>query len=83
MLSAAGIPAVVMFGPAIPALNDMEIEAMLKAAAVAGVKEAGYTHVAAAARNEGHFPGMADDGNAGPGLQGHGAGEIGAERQGK
>jgi DNA repair photolyase len=43
MLSAAGIPTVVMIGPVIPAVNDMEIEAILKAAAVAGVKEAGYT----------------------------------------
>jgi DNA repair photolyase len=32
-----------MIGPVIPAVNDMEIEAILKAAAVAGVKEAGYT----------------------------------------
>jgi DNA repair photolyase len=43
VLSAAGIPTVVMIGPVIPAVNDMEIEAILKAAAVAGVKEAGYT----------------------------------------
>ena len=43
VLSAAGVPTVVMIGPVIPAVNDMEIEAILKAAAVAGVKEAGYT----------------------------------------
>ncbi len=43
ILSAAGIPTVVMIGPVIPAVNDMEIEAILKAAAAAGVKEAGYT----------------------------------------
>ena len=42
VLSAAGIPTVAMIGPVIPAVNDMEIEAILKAAAVAGVKEAGY-----------------------------------------
>ena len=43
VLSAAGVPTVVMMGPVIPAINDMEIEAILKAAAMAGVKEAGYT----------------------------------------
>jgi DNA repair photolyase len=43
VMSAAGVPTVVMMGPVIPAVNDMEIEAILKAAAVAGVKEAGYT----------------------------------------
>jgi DNA repair photolyase len=42
-LSSAGIPTVVMIGPVIPAINDMEIESILKAAAAAGVKEAGYT----------------------------------------
>jgi DNA repair photolyase len=43
ILSAAGIPTVVMMGPVIPAVNDMEIEAILKTASMAGVKEAGYT----------------------------------------
>ncbi len=43
VLSAAGVPTVVMMGPVIPAVNDMEIEAILKSAAMAGVKEAGYT----------------------------------------
>src|SRR5215204_4137937 len=43
VLSAAGVPTVVMIGPVIPAVNDMEIEVILKAAAMAGVKEAGYT----------------------------------------
>ena len=43
VLSAAGVPTVVMMGPVIPAVNDMEIEAILKAASLAGVKEAGYT----------------------------------------
>ena len=43
VLSAAGVPTVVMIGPVIPAVNDMEIENILKAAALAGVKEAGYT----------------------------------------
>ena len=32
-----------MVAPVIPAVNDIEIEAILKAAAVAGVQEAGYT----------------------------------------
>jgi DNA repair photolyase len=43
ILSAASVPTVVMMGPVIPAVNDMEIEAILKSAAMAGVKEAGYT----------------------------------------
>ncbi|MGL4528559.1 MAG: PA0069 family radical SAM protein [Aestuariivirga sp.] len=42
MLSAAGIPTVVMVAPIIPAVNDAEIEAILKAAAAAGAREAGY-----------------------------------------
>jgi DNA repair photolyase len=42
-LSDAGIPTVVMMGPVIPGLNDHEIEPILKAAAAAGVREAGYT----------------------------------------
>ena len=42
MLSAAGIPATVMVAPIIPAINDMEIEAILKAAFAAGAREAGY-----------------------------------------
>jgi len=41
-LARAGIPTTVMVAPVIPALNDMEIERILDAAAAAGVKEAGY-----------------------------------------
>lgn len=41
-LSAAGIPTVVMVAPIIPAVNDSEIEAILKAAHAAGAREAGY-----------------------------------------
>ncbi len=41
-LSAAGIPAVVMVAPIIPAVNDGEIEAVLKTAHTAGAREAGY-----------------------------------------
>ena len=41
-LSAAGIPTSVMVAPVIPAINDMEIERILDAAAHAGVKEASY-----------------------------------------
>jgi DNA repair photolyase len=41
-LSAAGVPASVMVAPIIPAINDMEIERILDAAALAGVKGAGY-----------------------------------------
>ena len=42
ILARAGIPTVVMVAPIIPALNDSEIEAILKAASAAGVREAGY-----------------------------------------
>ena len=41
-LAAAGIPVVVMAAPIIPAVNDSEIEAILKAALSAGAREAGY-----------------------------------------
>ncbi|MBN8967739.1 MAG: PA0069 family radical SAM protein [Rhizobiales bacterium] len=41
-LTEAGIPAVVMTSPIIPALNDAELERILDAAAHAGVKEASY-----------------------------------------
>ena len=41
-LSEAGIPASVMVAPVVPAINDMEIERILDAAAAAGAKEAGY-----------------------------------------
>jgi DNA repair photolyase len=41
-LSAAGIPTVVMVAPIIPAVNDAEIEAVLKVGYTAGAREAGY-----------------------------------------
>lgn len=41
-LSAAGVPTTVMVAPVVPALNDSEIEAILKAAAAAGAGQAGY-----------------------------------------
>src|SRR3954467_11516760 len=41
-LSDAGVPAGVMFAPAIPALNDHEMEAVLSAAAGYGARSAGY-----------------------------------------
>ena len=41
-LAAAGIPAAVMFAPAIPALNDEEMEAVLRAASEGGARSAGY-----------------------------------------
>lgn len=41
-LAAAGIPGGVMFAPVIPALNDMHLESVLEAAAIAGAKYAGY-----------------------------------------
>jgi DNA repair photolyase len=41
-LAQAGVPAGVMFAPAIPALNDHEMEAVLEAAAAAGARSAGY-----------------------------------------
>jgi len=42
ILSKAGIPTTVMVAPIIPALNDSEIESILKAASAAGVETAGY-----------------------------------------
>jgi DNA repair photolyase len=42
-LSSAGIPVNVMTAPIIPALNDMEMEHLLEAAAERGAKGAGYT----------------------------------------
>jgi DNA repair photolyase len=41
-LSQAGVPTTVMIAPIIPAINDMDIERILDAAKLAGVKEAGY-----------------------------------------
>ena len=41
-LAEAGIPACVMFAPAIPALNDHEMETVLTAARDAGARSAGY-----------------------------------------
>ena len=41
-LAAAGIPTGVLFAPVIPALNDMDLEAVLEAAAGAGAESAGY-----------------------------------------
>jgi DNA repair photolyase len=41
-LARAGVPTTVMVAPVVPAINDAEIERILDAAAVAGVKEAGY-----------------------------------------
>ena len=41
-LSQAGIPTTVMVAPIIPAVTDHEIERILDAASIAGVKEAGY-----------------------------------------
>ena len=41
-LADAGVPAGVMFAPAIPALNDHEMEAVLTAAREAGARSAGY-----------------------------------------
>ena len=41
-LTEAGIPTAVMVAPVIPGLNDHEIERILDAAALAGVREAGY-----------------------------------------
>jgi DNA repair photolyase len=41
-LSAAGIPTAVMVAPVIPAINDADIERILDAAKMAGVRSAGY-----------------------------------------
>lgn len=41
-LSRAGVPVTVLAAPVIPALNDMEVEAIVAAAAQAGARGAGY-----------------------------------------
>jgi DNA repair photolyase len=41
-LSAAGVPTTAMVAPVIPAINDMDIERILDAVSIAGVKSAGY-----------------------------------------
>ncbi len=41
-LSDAGIPVIVLVAPIVPAINDHEIEEILKAVAAAGAQEAGY-----------------------------------------
>jgi DNA repair photolyase len=41
-LTKAGVPAMVMFAPVIPGLNDHELEAVLAASAEAGARSAGY-----------------------------------------
>lgn len=41
-LNAAGVPAGVLTAPMIPAINDMELEALLEAAVRAGARHAGY-----------------------------------------
>lgn len=41
-LKAAGVPAGVLFAPAIPGLNDQEMESILEASSDAGADEAGY-----------------------------------------
>jgi DNA repair photolyase len=41
-LTAAGVPAAVMFAPVIPALNDEELENVLSAAVDAGARSAGF-----------------------------------------
>ena len=41
-LTEAGIPVIVMFAPAIPGLNDHEMEAVLERSAQAGARGAGY-----------------------------------------
>lgn len=41
-LTEAGVPVTVMFAPAIPGLNDHEVEAVLEAASKAGARGAGY-----------------------------------------
>jgi DNA repair photolyase len=41
-LSEAGVPVSVLVAPVVPAINDSEIEAILKAARAAGAAEAGY-----------------------------------------
>ena len=82
LLSSAGVPSAVMFAPIIPALNDAEMEDVLKAASQAGAKEAGYVSVAPAARGARPVPRMADVGSARPGGTCSLADALHARRQG-
>ena len=52
-LTAAGVPVTVMFAPAIPGLNDHEMETVLERAAGAGATGAGYVVGPADARRQG------------------------------
>ena len=65
-LSAAGIPTSVMAAPMIPALNDHELEAILEAAAAAGVRSAGYVLVRLPYEIKDLFRGMAGRALSGP-----------------
>lgn len=42
VLVSAGVPVTTLIAPIVPAINDMEIEKILKAVSLCGVKEAGY-----------------------------------------
>ncbi len=55
-LAQAGVPAGVMFAPAIPALNDHEMEAVLGAAADAGARSRRLCAAAPAAGDQGSVP---------------------------
>ena len=57
----AGVPTGVMIAPVIPQLTDRDLEAILEAAADAGVTRAGLDHAAAAARGRAALPRLAGD----------------------
>ncbi len=60
-LSEEGIPCGVLASPMIPALNDSELERILKEGAAAGAVTAGYVLLRLAARAEGPLFGVAPD----------------------
>ena len=78
----AGIPAGVMFAPAIPALNDHEMEAVLAAAADHGARIGRLCAAAPAAGDQGSVPRMAGGQCARPRQACDGAGALDARRQG-
>ena len=81
-LADAGIPAGVMFAPAIPALNDHEMEAVLSAAADHGARSRRLCAAAPAAGDQGPVPRMAGCQRARPRQACDGAGAPDARRQG-
>ncbi len=86
-LTDAGISAGVMFTPAIPALNDHEMEVVLEAAKAAGSRSEGYVPLRLPPKGAGHgeqgfVPGIAENQSSRPGPSCDDAGAPDAQRKG-